>query len=255
MKIIIANWKMNFGVKESLDFLENFKRLTLSDKVETVIAPSFTALSAVSESLKNTKIKLAAQDIFWEDPPAGGGAFTGEIAPSMLKELGVTYVIIGHSERRHILGETNEIVAAKLLAAVQAGLIPILCVGETQAERESGKQEEVVRQQLKIGLSKLPATSYPMGRWPTGQIGKLPALVVAYEPVWAIGTGVPCEPKEANEMHQFIRRIINTKIIYGGSVNSDNVAALVAEKEIDGFLVGGASLDPKKFIAIIEACK
>ncbi|MDP3296851.1 MAG: triose-phosphate isomerase [Thermodesulfovibrionia bacterium] len=248
MKIVIANWKMKYGVKESLAFLREFKKQKLSAGVETVLVPSFTALSEVKKALGKNATKLGAQDVFWRDT----GAFTGEISPLMLKELGVSCVIIGHSERRQWLKETDATVNAKILNLLKNHLMPIMCVGETWQERNKNLTGKVISRQLRGGLK---------GVTLNGQ-----SIAVAYEPVWAIGTGRPAAPQDAGEVHRLIRRDLekilgprvasnNVRIIYGGSVNAQNAASFATEPAVDGFLVGGASLDPKEFVKIIKACE
>lgn len=248
MKIVIANWKMKYGVRESLAFVQEFKKQKLPTSVETVIAPSFTVLSEVKKALGKSAIKLGAQDVFWRDT----GAFTGEISPLMLKELGVSCVIIGHSERRQWLKETDAVVNAKTINLLKNHLMPIVCVGETWQEKSKNLTGKVISRQLRGGLKGVTLNGQP--------------IVVAYEPVWAIGTGRPALPRDAGEVHRLIRRDLekifgprvasnNVRIIYGGSVNAQNAASFVAEPAVDGFLVGGASLDPKEFTKIIKACK
>ncbi len=247
--LIAANWKMHKTVGETLEYLEVFlpsvKDLT---NVEIMIAPPFTALSSASIKLDSVKkegeynVKLGAQNMFYAEK----GAFTGEISPVMLNELNVDYVILGHSERRHIFGEKDELINKKVVAAVESGLRPILCVGETLEEREQGKTLSVVERQIRKGLA--------------GVEKDMEFIDIAYEPVWAIGTGVNATPEQAQEVHMFIRSLINeiskgrdekTRILYGGSVNEKNARELIKEPNVDGFLVGSASLDPERFYKII----
>ncbi len=247
--LVAANWKMNKTVGETLEYLDLFlpsvKELT---KVEIMIAPPFTALSSASIRLDAARkegeynVKLGAQNMFYEEK----GAFTGEISPLMLSELEVDYVIIGHSERRHKFGEKDSLINKKVISAVEHGIRPILCVGETLEEREQGKTLSVVERQIRSGLS--------------GVERDMIYIDIAYEPVWAIGTGVNATPEQAQEVHRFIRSLINeiskgndskTRILYGGSVNEKNARELIKEKNIDGFLVGTASLDPERFYRII----
>lgn len=224
-KLLILNWKMNPGtLKEAVALAKD------SDFKSVVVAPPFPFIEEVGKVLK--KAKLGAQDIFWESK----GAFTGEVSAQELKDLCVEYVIIGHSERRHKLGETDEMIAKKLKAAAENGLTPVLCVGETKKEKDSGKKEAVIERQLKIGLSLL-------SQKPKAKSQK---LLVAYEPVWAIGTGDPETPESARETIQFIKKTLSTKVLYGGSVNSNNLADYLKFKEIDGALVGGASLNKEE---------
>ncbi len=241
--LIAANWKMNKTVGESLEYINIFKNLVQDiDTVDIMIAPSFTALASLSVLLEKTNISLGAQNMFYIER----GAYTGEISPLMLTELNVKYVIIGHSERRHIFGEKDEIINKKILSAVEFGLRPILCVGETLEERELGKTMNVVERQIKLGVAGLEK-----------EIG---LLDIAYEPVWAIGTGVNATVEQAQEVHLFIRNLINdiskgndtdTRVLYGGSVNDKNAKDLIKAKNVEGFLVGTASLDPNKFYKII----
>ncbi|SNZ03030.1 triosephosphate isomerase [Persephonella hydrogeniphila] len=247
--LVAANWKMNKTVGDTLEYLELFlpsvKDLT---KVEIMIAPPFTALSSASIKLDAAKkegeynVKLGAQNMYFEEK----GAFTGEISPVMLTELEVDYVILGHSERRHIFGEKDELINKKVISAVEHGIRPILCVGETIEEREQGKTLSVVERQIRNGLA--------------GVERDMVYIDIAYEPVWAIGTGVNATPQQAQEVHRFIRSLINeiskgndskTRILYGGSVNEKNARELIKEPNIDGFLVGTASLDPERFYKII----
>jgi len=241
--LIAANWKMNKTVAESLEYIEKFKPMVEDiHQVDIMIAPSFTALSSASLELSKTNIKLGAQNMYHVDR----GAFTGEISPIMLKELNVEYVILGHSERRHIFGEKNELINKKVISALEFGIRPIVCVGETLEERELGITLNVVERQIKMAF----AGVYP-------EIG---LCDIAYEPVWAIGTGKNATKEQAQEVHQFIRTLINelskgndetTRILYGGSVNENNAKDLISQKNVDGFLVGTASLNPEKFYKII----
>ncbi|WP_297890403.1 triose-phosphate isomerase [Sulfurihydrogenibium sp.] len=241
--LIAANWKMNKTVSESIDYVEKFREMVKDvEGIDIMIAPSFTALASVSPLLEKTSINLGAQNMFYIER----GAYTGEISPIMLNELNVKYVIIGHSERRHIFGEKDDLINKKILAAVEYGLRPILCVGETLEERELGKTMNVVERQIKLGVAGLER-----------EIG---LIDIAYEPVWAIGTGVNATVEQAQEVHLFIRNLINdiskgndsdTRILYGGSVNEKNAGELIKAKNVEGFLVGTASLDPHKFYKII----
>lgn len=244
--LFVGNWKMNKTLKETEEYFENFLqkflKINLSDR-EVVIAPPFTSLAYCQSLLKNSPLKLGAQNSCWEEK----GAFTGEISPLMLKELKVEYVILGHSERRHIFGERDEIVAKRVEGVYKYGLIPILCVGETLEERKKEKTLEVIKNQLLKGLEGIKNIKENMP-------------VIAYEPVWAIGTGINATPDQAEEVHSFIREklkdfyseevVEKIRILYGGSVTPENVKELMEKPNIDGVLVGGASLDPEKFFKI-----
>ena len=246
-RIIAGNWKMNKTVTESLDLA---RELTLGLKdvkdVEIVVCPVFTALYSVGQELNATNIKLGAQNMFWEDK----GAFTGEISGPMLKDVHCDYVIIGHSERRTVFGETNEQVNKKVKAALKAGVRPIVCVGERLHERESGKTFEVIRSHVQGALEGLSADD-------------LKTLVIAYEPVWAIGTGKTATPGQAQEAHAFIRKLLaeafgsvtagKLRIQYGGSEVPENSAELLRQPDIDGALVGGASLKAESFLKIVKS--
>ena len=244
--ILAANWKLNKTIKEAVDFVTAFKRLVFdAQNVDIVICPVFTALSEVSELLIESNIKLGAQDVFWEEK----GAFTGEVSAALLKDAGANYVIIGHSERRQFFHETHGSVNKKTKAALAAGLLPIVCVGESLKERETGTTFRVIEEQLKGAFA----------GFDTAQMKK---IVLAYEPVWAIGTGKVATPAQAQEVHAFIRKQITAafgqevaktlRIQYGGSVKPDNIAELMREQDIDGALVGGASLDPGAFAEIVK---
>ena len=246
LPFIAGNWKMNKTVEEALNLVRGLKvHLKGIEDVEVAIAPPFTALYAVSQELKGSSIHLASQNIFWEEK----GAFTGEISAVMLKEINCRYAIIGHSERRQYFGETDETVNRRIKAALNQGLKVIFCVGETLQEREKGINFLVVERQIKGGLKDL------------GEMA-IQSLVVAYEPVWAIGTGKTATPQQAEEVHQFIRQKIrflyspkiaeNLRIQYGGSVTSENIKDLMAEEDIDGALVGGASLNAESFSRIVR---
>jgi triosephosphate isomerase len=247
-RIIAANWKMNMTVNEAEGFLGTFL-LELGDekRVDVVIVPPFTAIPRVSERLTDVQnVKLGAQNMHWEKP----GAFTGEICAPMLRELFVRYVVIGHSERRSYFGETDEIVNKKTKAVLAATMTPIVCIGETLDERDAGQVESVLEKQLRGSLADLTPA-------------ELQDVVLAYEPVWAIGTGRTATPEQAQEAHAFIRRVLvsmsdaataaRVRIQYGGSVKPANAAELMAQPDIDGALVGGASLDPRGFAEIIKA--
>ena len=246
-KIVAANWKMNMTQSEAADFVATFL-LELGDSTdaEVVIVPPFTAIAAVNTALGTAQhIKVGAQNMHWER----SGAFTGEISPAMLRDLFVRYVVLGHSERRALFGETDEIVNRKVRAAHEAMLRPIVCVGETLEQRERGDVEMVLRTQLRGSLDGLGPK-------------ELLETVVAYEPVWAIGTGKTATAAQAQEAHAFIRRTLGEisdtatadkiRIQYGGSVKPDNARTLMSQADIDGALVGGASLDPRSFAQIVH---
>ena len=255
-KIIALNWKMNpSSLKETQKIASIFKNLKFKiENLKIIICPPFVYLDYFSNFLQTTKITLGAQDLFWKNPPrqlAGDGAYTGEISGSMLKNLDVKYVIVGHSERRKWLDETDEIVNKKIESAIKAGLKVILCIGENAQIRKKGLKavKLFIKTQLQKDLRDLKAKSF-----------KLKAnLVIAYEPIWAIGTGKYCNPKDALEIIKFIKQILNAepyaltpKILYGGSVNSKNILDFIKYPEIDGVLVGGASVDLKELKNIFK---
>lgn len=244
--ILAGNWKMNKTASEARDLASRLLPLVAGVKDrEIVLAPPFTALAAVAEATKGTSLALSAQDLFWEEK----GAFTGQISAEMLLDLGCKYVIIGHSERRQFFGETDATVQKKLRQALNKGLLPIVCVGETLAEREAGKAHEVIERQLLGALANVT-------------VAEMQKVVLAYEPVWAIGTGKTATPEQAQEIHAFIRAKITglynnetadaVRIQYGGSVTPENVSSLMAMPDIDGALVGGASLKPESFAALVN---
>lgn len=244
--LIAGNWKMHKTVRESVDFARGLlEAIGEVSGVEVAVAPPFTALHPVAEVLKGGPIRLAAQNIFWEE----SGAYTGETSGPMLAEAGCSLVIIGHSERRQYFGETDETVNRRLFAALAAGLHPIVCIGETLEQRQAGQTFEVVASQLEGGLTNAGAD----------QIG---SVVIAYEPVWAIGTGRTATPEMAESVHQIIRNWLDNhcsetiaaqmRILYGGSVTPENVSQLMAKEDIDGTLVGGASLDAPSFAKIVQ---
>lgn len=245
--MIAGNWKMNGLLQEARDLATALrKELERQTSPEILVCPPFLAIAAVAEILKGTPVKIGAQDFHWE----AKGAFTGELSAAMIKEVGCTHVLIGHSERRHILGETHEMVNKKTKAALAAGLTPVVCVGELLEERNMGATNEVLDRQVAKGLDGL-----------TGD--DLLKIVVAYEPVWAIGTGKTATPRQASEVHQYVRKLISkragpavadaVRILYGGSVTADNAKELLAEEGIDGALVGGASLKADNFVKIVRA--
>jgi triosephosphate isomerase (TIM) len=246
---LAANWKMFKTVHEAVVYAKEFRGLTKDvEGAEVVLAPPFTALHAVAEACRNTIVSVSAQDIYWERE----GAFTGEISGAMIKEAGGEYVIVGHSERRRLFGETDQTVNRKTLAAFQAQLFPIVCIGETLEERERDQTLTVLDRQLKDGLEGVTAE-------------QVAELVIAYEPVWAIGTGRNATPQQANEAHAHIRGRLRTwfgadaadrcHVIYGGSVKPDNIRELAALPDVDGALVGGASLDPRSFLQIVNGAR
>ena len=245
-KIVAGNWKMNKTASEAAALIEGIKKeLAGFTQVEAVVCPPFTDLKDAAAACAGSNVALGAQNIHWE----ASGAFTGEISASMLKDLGVKYVIVGHSERRQYFGETDETVNKRTKAALAAGLIPLVCVGETLEERDGGKMEAVVVRQTKAGLDGLGAD--------------LAKVVVAYEPVWAIGTGRTASPAQAQEVHALIRRTLaeiggkavadTIRIQYGGSMKPDNAKELMSQPDIDGGLIGGAALKADSFAAIIKA--
>lgn len=250
-KIIAANWKMNMTTGEAQSFLDTFLlEIGEENRVDIVIVPPFTAISKVSERLNNEgNVKVGAQNMSEQK----SGAFTGEISAAMLRDLFVRNVVLGHSERRTLFGETDAIVNKKTHAALEASLKPIVCVGETLAQRDANQVQQVLETQIKGSLAGLTAK-------------ELHETVIAYEPVWAIGTGRTATPAQAQEAHAFIRKTIaaisdqatadKIRIQYGGSVKPDNTAALMSQPDIDGALVGGASLDPRGFAEIVKnTCK
>jgi triosephosphate isomerase len=244
--LMAANWKMNLSLGEARDLLARIKGARIdSNKVDVLVAPPFTTLQLANELLSGTDILIAGQNMHWEE----GGAFTGEISPMMLKEAGCSYVILGHSERRKLFFETSEIIDKKVGAAIKAGLIPIVCIGETLKEREEKKTFGIIKAQLNESLKAL------------SQKGSLPTeFILAYEPVWAIGTGKTATSEVAQEVHLFVRRWLrenfdhstgeSIRILYGGSVRPDNIKELMLQADIDGALIGGASLKADSFLSI-----
>jgi len=243
--LIAGNWKMFKTVQEAVVFVKELRSLVkdITD-VEIVVAPPFTALHAVAEAARNTNIGVAAQDVYWERE----GAFTGEVSPGMIKEAGAEYVIVGHSERRRLFGESDQTVNRRALAALAADLTPIVCIGETLEERERNATFAVLDRQIKEGLG-----------------GLSPDVVVAYEPVWAIGTGRNASSAQAGEAHAHIRGRLREwfgaeaadrcQVIYGGSVKPENIRELIGQPDVDGALVGGASLDVGSFAAIVTGSR
>jgi triosephosphate isomerase (TIM) len=244
--LIAGNWKMHKTLAEARDLARAIVQgVNPQSRAEVVLAPPYTALAAVAAELAGSPVLLAAQDTFWEEK----GAFTGAIAPGMLADVGCTYVIVGHSERRQFFGDTDDTVNRKVKAVLAAGLRPMVCVGETLPEREAGRTLAVVETQVRQGLAGFPASEWER-------------LVIAYEPVWAIGTGKTATPQQAQEVHRLIRgllpEVVGTdaiRILYGGSVTPDNAATLLSEPDINGALVGGASLTAALFLPIIAAAR
>lgn len=246
--IVAGNWKMNKTVGEALTLVRELRGMVsmIRDKVEVVVAPPFTALSAVAKAIEDSNIHLAAQNCFWEN----WGAYTGEVSAPMIAEVGCQYVILGHSERRQYFGETDETVNRRVKAALGSQLLPIICIGETLAQREGGGTLEVVTRQLSAALAGFAAAD-------------VACFVIAYEPVWAIGTGRNATTGQAQEVHAHIREQLTglygreiseqVRIQYGGSVKPENAAELMGQPDIDGALVGGASLKAGDFAAIVKA--
>ncbi len=245
--LIAGNWKMFKGVHDAVAFAKEFRVLVhdLVD-VEMVIAPPFTAVHAVADALRNSNVAVAGQDVFWERE----GAFTGAVSAPMLKEAGAELVIVGHSERRKVFGDTDEDVNRKVHAAYGTGLAPIVCVGETLEERDGNQTNDVLDTQVKAGIEGVSSHQFA-------------TMVIAYEPVWAIGTGRNATPDQAQDAHAHIRARLRQwlggeaadgcQILYGGSVKPDNARGILQQPDVDGALVGGASLDVRNFFAIVEA--
>jgi triosephosphate isomerase len=243
--LIAGNWKMFKTVQEAVSFVKELRSVVKEvNDVEVVVAPPFTAVHPAAEALRNSNVAVAAQDVYWERE----GAFTGEVSAAMVREAGAQFVIIGHSERRRLFGESDATVNRKVVAAIGAGLTPIVCVGETLDEREGNRTLAVLDRQVKDGLDGLSAA-------------QVADLIVAYEPVWAIGTGRVATAAQAEEAHAHIRTRLRQwfgadaaercRVIYGGSVKADNIAELIREPDVDGALVGGASLDVRSFGEIV----
>lgn len=242
--MIAGNWKLHKTCSEALELINELKpRVADNNEVEIVVAPVYTALSTVAAAIDQSNIALAAQNCY----PADSGAFTGEVSPALLKDIGCRYVIIGHSERRQLLGETDEFINRKAHALAKAGVGAILCIGETLDEREEDRVYDVLRKQVRLGLKNIEPAA-------------MASVVIAYEPIWAIGTGKTATDEQAQEVHAFIRALIKehydadiaaqTRILYGGSVKPDNVDGLMAQADVDGALVGGASLHADDFARI-----
>lgn len=243
--VIAGNWKMNKTVPEAVELISNLKGL-ITDviDVEIVVAPPFLAIYHVVKETKGFNIHVSAQDVFWEEE----GAYTGAVSPKMLSDAGCKYVIIGHSERRQYFGETDETINKKIKSSLQHALTPIFCVGETLQHRETGETFSIIETQVKRGLSGLSASD-------------MEDVIIAYEPVWAIGTGRTATDEQAEEVHSFIRRLLkeiykdtadSIRILYGGSVKPENIDGLMAKPNIDGALVGGASLKAEDFARIVK---
>ena len=246
--VIAGNWKMNNTIAESESLIQALlPRVGAVEDVEVVVAPPFLSLQAVVDSARGSAVAVYAQNLHEKD----SGAFTGEVSASMLEEIDAQGVILGHSERRQYFGETDKALQQKVPRALEAGLIPILCVGETEEERERGDTERKLRHQVQAGLEKLSGD----------QLG---AIAIAYEPIWAIGTGLTATPEQAQDAIAFVRALVQgfdkeagtqVRILYGGSMKADNAPELLAQPDIDGGLIGGASLDPDSFAAIVEAAR
>jgi triosephosphate isomerase (TIM) len=250
--IIIANWKMSLGQKQSLDLIESLiKKINSQEKnlPEVVICPSFNVMAEVAQKISKTEIKLGAQDCFWEEQ----GAYTGEVSAKVLKEIGCEFVIVGHSERRNYVAETDAMVNRKIRAMLKNKLTPILCVGEKFEERQSGDKDYIIMQQVQKGLEGI-------------KFNKDDRLIVAYEPVWVIGSGQAVAPEEAEHTNRVIRQVLldhlpleivknQVHLIYGGSVNLENIKGFLDEPNIDGYLIGGASLEADEFWSLIKAMK
>jgi len=247
--LIAGNWKMNKTASEAVDLIEEIKS-SVGDQtsVQVCVCPPFTSLSQSSESVEKSEVLLGAQDM----NAAQSGAYTGEISAEMLRDLYVSFVILGHSERRQFFGETNQIVNQKIHAAIGNNLKPIYCIGETLDEREAGKTLDIVRTQVREGLENFPSHS-------------IENLVIAYEPIWAIGTGKTATDEMAQEVHAEIRKVLaemfgstaadSIRILYGGSMKPENAAVLLSQKDVDGGLIGGASLTARAFVGIVEAAQ
>jgi triosephosphate isomerase len=236
-KYCVANWKMNFNSQQGKEFISSLNSKDLNNgQSQIILCPSFTSIFSIVDASKNSTIRIGAQNMHFEN----SGAFTGEISANMLNELGVNFVILGHSERRHIFGESDKMIQSKMIQSIENGLIPILCIGEKLSDRESGNTKKVLRSQLEFGLENV-----------SGE------YIIAYEPVWAIGTGKSATSEMVAETHGVIRNILadlsiddNVSLLYGGSVSPENASQLSAVQYVDGFLIGGASLDVEKFYNI-----
>lgn len=245
--IIAGNWKLNKTIPEAVELTSELKGLVAAtNNVDIVVAPPFTALDAVSKVISDTNIALAAQDVYWED----SGAYTGEVSGAMLKDAGCEYVIVGHSERRQYFNETNESVNQKVKTVLSHGLKPIICVGEQLDDREAGRTEVVIDDHVSGAVKNIASDAFS-------------SCIIAYEPVWAIGTGKTATPEQAQEVHNYIRTLLKetysdeiaaqVRIQYGGSVKPENAAELMAKPDVDGALVGGASLQAESFAQIVKS--
>ncbi|HEY3588369.1 MAG TPA: triose-phosphate isomerase [Myxococcaceae bacterium] len=244
--LVAGNWKMHRTGPEAVELIQQLRDGFTASRAEVMVAPPFTALEAVSRALETSEIALGAQNVHWE----AQGAFTGEISAGMLKALGCAYVIVGHSERRQLFGETDSSVSKKARAVLHAGMRPVVCIGETLAERDAGRTLQVVATQLQGSLAGVA-------------VEEMTHVVLAYEPVWAIGTGRNATPAQAQEVHAHVREQLvrlfgrpvgeSVRILYGGSVKADNAAELLGQADVDGALVGGASLKAQEFLAIVAA--
>lgn len=243
--LMAGNWKMHKTIPEAVAMVKELKeKIAGVEDVDVLICPAFTALKPLADEVKGSNINIGAQNLFWEEK----GAFTGEVSPNMITDAGCTYVIIGHSERRQYFSETDETVNKKVKAALGVGLIPVVCVGETLNERETNITFKVIEKQIRDGIKDLSKE-------------EAAKIVIAYEPVWAIGTGKTATPDQAQEVHSFIRKVYSemygsvaegTRILYGGSVKPSNVSELMKKEDIDGGLVGGASLEAPSFEALVK---
>lgn len=248
--MVAGNWKMNTSRQSGIDLAKAVAASVTDDLVDVVVCPPFPYLIPVGESIAGTRVGLGAQNLYHENP----GAFTGEVALGMLKDVGCKYVVIGHSERRHVLGETNELINKKIVAALNGGLVVLFCIGELLSERQANQTDAVLNNQLTKGLAGVSAESLSKGN-----------LIIAYEPVWAIGTGVVATNEQAEEAHRGVRAWLQThynaevaekmRILYGGSVKASNAAGLLSQPNVDGALVGGASLKTEEFVPIIQAAR
>lgn len=245
---VAGNWKMNTDSQGAVDLAQGLAAQVKDQQVTVAVCPPFVYLQAVAQAVSGSSVAVGSQDVYFE----GNGAFTGEISTDMLKDVGSTYVLCGHSERRHVLGETDALINQKLKATLDAGLLPILCIGELLEQRDADETESVCEVQLKRGLAGVTA-------------GQMASVTIAYEPVWAIGTGRTASPEQAQEVHAFVRKVLAdlydeniaqaTRIQYGGSAKPGNAAELMGQSDVDGLLVGGASLKVDDFVAIINAAR
>ncbi len=245
---VAGNWKMNTDSQGAVDLAQGIAAQVKDEQVTVAVCPPFVYLQAVAQAVSGSPVAVGSQDVYFE----GHGAYTGEISTDMLKDVGSTYVLCGHSERRHVLGETDALINQKLKASLDAGLLPILCIGELLEQRDANETESVCEVQLKEGLAGVTAE-------------QMASVTVAYEPVWAIGTGRTATPDQAQDVHAFVRKVLTalydekiaqaTRIQYGGSAKPGNAAELMGQPDVDGLLVGGASLKVDDFVAIINAAR